>query len=296
MNTQTTVKPGTVYHFDFSRGKLVPIENGGLLPVGQLVTYEDMANPRKNYVVTGATFEHYGQDCVCEDGHKTHVSKSAIDSPGGWRLGNRILNQDEIAAFLFDAEGERIRIESEHKRKAEKDATERAALRVILLDKYPFLERRDTSKKSGHALAAANIRKLLKREFPNVTFRVTSDSYSMGCSVDVRWTDGPTSEQVRKISDQFQECDFDGMTDSTSYRHTLMPELFGGAKYVHESRDYSAQAYQAVARKMGFGEVPVDQYGQLAVGPAPAVTYEQREMIQRETYKTTFPIESEAKP
>lgn len=67
---------------------------------------------------------------------------------------------------------------------------------------------------SKHAAAAKAIRADLKKAFPKTKFSVTSESYSMGNSVWVRWVDGPTRESVHKIACKYQEGHFDGMDDS----------------------------------------------------------------------------------
>ena len=61
------------------------------------------------------------------------------------------------------------------------------------------LETKENSKKSSHALAAANIRRELKHKYPNCKFRVTTKSYSGGDSVHVSWVDGPTNKEVDAI-------------------------------------------------------------------------------------------------
>lgn len=128
-----------VFRFDFAAGKMVSIAEDGLLPVGQIVTYSDMANPRKEFVVIGATNgTGYGQECI--------------------------------------------------------------------------------------------------------------------------WIDGPTSAAVDAIADQFQECDFDGMDDSTHYRNAVFPELFGGAKYVNASRCVSEPLRAALDAEMGIA-LTFDKWG-----------------------------------
>jgi hypothetical protein len=94
---------------------------------------------------------------------------------------------------------------------------------------------------TGNSLvtAAKNIRIELKRRWPKVQFVVKSRRFSMGDAIDVSWTDGPTSKQVDPIINQYQGGDFDGMTDSFTYRHNDWTRAFGDAKYVHGSRSYS---------------------------------------------------------
>jgi hypothetical protein len=93
---------------------------------------------------------------------------------------------------------------------------------------------------SNQAAAAKQIRATLKQAFPGVTFKVTSDSFSGGDSVDIRWTNGPTTAQVDALTRQHQYGHFDGMIDLYEYSNTRqdIPQ----AKYVQTQRDYSIEA------------------------------------------------------
>ena len=53
---------------------------------------------------------------------------------------------------------------------------------------------------SGAVLTANLIKKRLTALYPRVKFSVTSDTFSMGDSVDIRWTDGPTSEAMLMVN------------------------------------------------------------------------------------------------
>lgn len=92
--------------------------------------------------------------------------------------------------------------------------------------------------------AAKEIKAILAKKWPSVKFSVTSDSYSMGCSIDVRWMLGPKQEDVERIANRYQYGWFDGMTDCYNHEPTVVltdknefKEL-GGAKYVMCNRDY----------------------------------------------------------
>jgi len=87
------------------------------------------------------------------------------------------------------------------------------------------------------AAAAKAIRKDLKQAFPDTKFKVTSCSFSMGDAVDVRWTNGPTVEEVDRITQKYQYGRFDGMTDSYSMNNTR--EDIPQAKYVQCQRGKS---------------------------------------------------------
>ncbi len=66
---------------------------------------------------------------------------------------------------------------------------------------------------SDHASAAKLIRQELKKAFPLVKFSVTSESYSMGDSVNVSWTNGPNTDKVNEIVKKYQYGHFNGMED-----------------------------------------------------------------------------------
>lgn len=87
------------------------------------------------------------------------------------------------------------------------------------------------------AQAAKMIREILKKSYPATRFRVTSENFSMGNSVNVRWEDGPKTEEVDKIVETFKAGDFDGMTDCYNYRKTT--DGTPRAKYISCTREPS---------------------------------------------------------
>lgn len=69
------------------------------------------------------------------------------------------------------------------------------------------------------------VRVALKRRFPGVKFSVRTDKYSMGASVNISWTDGPTTRDVDAVTKIYSGADFDGMVDLKTYsQHWLMPD------------------------------------------------------------------------
>jgi hypothetical protein len=108
------------------------------------------------------------------------------------------------------------------------------------------LETKATSKKSDHALAAANIRRELAQAFPTIKFAIRSKSYSGGDSVDIRWSLGPTSKAVEAITNKYQEGSFNGMIDLYEYSSDrTFTATHGSAKYVFCHRDCTV-AQQAI--------------------------------------------------
>lgn len=61
----------------------------------------------------------------------------------------------------------------------------------------------------------------LKKAFPATKFSVTTSRYAGGCSVSVRYSDGPPSKAVQAIVDPFHGRTFDGMDDSNHYHDSI---------------------------------------------------------------------------
>jgi hypothetical protein len=139
------------------------------------------------------------------------------------------------------------RDEEERQAKRQEKEREEADAAAGLSQQYPYLTPLKASGKSRWAGGAANIRTELERAFPGVAFRVTSDSYSMGSSIDVKWTDGPTMKQVTDITGKYQTSHFDGMQDLETSCSTVFNGVFGGAKHVFESRTDSDELVLSVA-------------------------------------------------
>ena len=105
--------------------------------------------------------------------------------------------------------------------------------------------------------SAKEIRAALKAAFPGVKFSVRSHTYSMGASVDVQWTDGPTVKSVEAVTKRFEGKSFDGMQDLASYNNLLVVGEEGtlrnvhyGSDYVCCSRHFSAEFYTLIAREV----------------------------------------------
>lgn len=87
------------------------------------------------------------------------------------------------------------------------------------------------------------IRKALKEAFPGVKFSVRGKSYSGGASTDIRWTNGPTQDQVDPIAQQFRGAYFDGMIDmqSSVYHEVDGEQVRYGADYIFCQRHHSPE-------------------------------------------------------
>lgn len=95
------------------------------------------------------------------------------------------------------------------------------------------------------AETAKLVRQSLKEAFPGVKFSVRSDR-----CIRIRWTDGPTKDQVKEVSGKFAGSYFDGMTDyKGSNRHMLNGELVHfGSDFVFQERQISDAAMSEIIR------------------------------------------------
>jgi len=164
-------------------------------------------------------------------------------------LTDLVLSDDEVLSLIEKGKAKIAADEAAKVAEAKRKADERARI----LAKYKHLEAVAAGGYPSAKLAAANIRRELKRAFPGVKFSVRSDVYSGGDAVNVSWADGPTAEAVERISNKYAEGSFDGMTDSYNRDDAAVwPDVFGGAKYVQTSREVSAHyVHEAAALVLG---------------------------------------------
>jgi hypothetical protein len=108
------------------------------------------------------------------------------------------------------------------------------------------------------AETAKLVRAALKAKFPTMTFAVRSRTYSGGASIDVTWTDGPTTKQVDAVVGRFEGASFDGMIDLKSYHDSDLngERVHFGADYIHTTRhntpEFTAKVGRALAKKTGW--------------------------------------------
>ncbi len=106
------------------------------------------------------------------------------------------------------------------------------------------------------AYTAKIIRAELKDRFPNTKFRVVSDTYSMGDSVDVtyeRSATAPDLKEVEAVVKKYQAGHFDGMTDCYEYSNrTTGPTV----KWVSVNRTWPQVVIDAVNARVPRGAWP----------------------------------------
>ena len=170
----------------------------------------------KNYKEIAATYE---------------AAKAAVELP---TIDNRTTPEQRA-----ELAKERAELDAKRKIEAEKEAAQKQNHVEELRAAYPWAVGPEKFK-TGAARAAANIREELKRTFPGVTFKVTSETFSMGDSVDIRWNMGPAVSEVRKITDKYKDGHFCGMQDLHEYDGSAygraVESVLGRAKYVSPER------------------------------------------------------------
>lgn len=197
--------------------------------VGQVVKYTgDMANQSGVGAVIAIRDDQYQRyDVALVDGRE--FRGSMLDS-SRWIISDAITDAAKLEILRAGVQANKAMAEAAKTSAAEKFAKDKEMVKA----KYSYLIQGD-----GYVIAAKNIRIELKRAFPRVKFSVRSSSYSGGNSIDISWTDGPTSQQVEAITGKYQSGKFDGMTDCYDYRDTPFTAVFGDSKYVFARRDYS---------------------------------------------------------
>ena len=209
--------------------------------VGQCIRYHgDMANASGvGAVVAVRTDGRYPMyDVALTDGRE--IRGTYLESTHRYEISGEVLNADQINVLRA---GVAAKVATDSA-KATADAQAFRDAVENLKAAHPHL-----TQGSGCVVAAKNIRTELKRAFPSVKFSVRSESYSGGNAVRISWADGPTSEQVEKITDKYSGGSFDGMTDCYNYRRSPWTEVFGEAKYVTQSRHNSDAAILSAARR-----------------------------------------------
>jgi hypothetical protein len=84
--------------------------------------------------------------------------------------------------------------------------------------------------------AANNLRAELKKRFPGVKFSVKKEHYN---TYYIRWENGPTAGEVSKIGNMFESYESDFTGDYRDFNPSNFNRVFGGFKYVFESRKAS---------------------------------------------------------
>lgn len=195
-------------------------------------------------------------DCI--QPHFSIIPESLARGSIQWRIYDEIASNEEMAAAIKTVNDR----ETKRKHDAEQGEARREEVTEQIKKDYPYLTRYDCKGRFGHhSIGAKNLKKELTKAFPKTVFKVSSDSYSGGSSIGVKWTDGPTVKQVEEFSTKYCEGNFDGMDDSYTYDHSnVWPNVYGGAKYISENRDYTEAVYAKIAQELDI-KLTLSEYG-----------------------------------
>lgn len=89
---------------------------------------------------------------------------------------------------------------------------------------------------STPAMAAKEIKALLKNKYPHIKFSVKSERYSGGNSVRISWNLGMKREEIEKLVKDYECGHFDGMNDM--YEYSNVKEGIPQTKYIFCERIY----------------------------------------------------------
>lgn len=126
-------------------------------------------------------------------------------------------------------------------------------------------------------IATKNIRTQLKAAFKGVKFSVRNRDHG---SIDISWTDGPTTAKVEDITRKYQRGSFNGMEDIYENAASPWNHVFGGAKYVFTHRDFSADLITRAIEA-----VFVEYSGNLTETPKPSA----EDYLQGRLYSARIP-------
>lgn len=116
---------------------------------------------------------------------------------------------------------------------------------------------------SQAALAAKEIRAILKKKFPAIKFSVNSQNYSGGSSINVKWIDGPMAEKVEALVMKYQYGSFNAMEDLYEFSNSIdgLPQV----KFLFCERKISPAQAKALAaqyaEKWGWSIIVSDAAG-----------------------------------
>lgn len=242
VNFKDEMKPGKVYSIFNASGKAEEIE-----PVKSLPMY------CKVYIYGFAMSESQGAIISTPDQYGTYKVVHISDiNPGFNRLDKysrphsklfgigiyfddnlNTWSEPEVKKYIALAEIAEAKKKADAEAKARADTEERANLPKL----YPHLI---VNQSDDEKITKKNLVAELKKNFPDVRFSVRKEHYDC---YNVSWIDGPTTEEVTKITGKFENSSSDWSGDFRDYTPSNFNHVFGGYKYVFENRDFGPDIY-----------------------------------------------------
>ncbi|MBE5253084.1 MULTISPECIES: LPD29 domain-containing protein [Mixta] len=185
-------------------------------------------------------------DIAFESGGISRALPESILYGKQWSIFPEIKSGKETTRIVKQAEAEERRKKQAREEEARKYEAECQRLKTA--PEYASL----SQDKNGAVQVTSNIRRELKAKFPGIKFSVRKRSYD---SVSVIWTDGPTEEEVKSVTDKYKDSYFDPMQDMSVSSASPFNRIFGGVGYVFTDRNYSdamkQKAVDTIAKKYG---------------------------------------------
>lgn len=190
-------------------------------------------------------------DIVFDDHFSNQLPESVMRGVQ-WRIYDEVATADEIKEAIATAEAAIARKAAERKAAEERRAAEREKHKT---DNPHLLKFADRPGWTRGRLAATNIRTELKKAFPKVKFKVTSDRNS----VNVSWTDGPAYDVVNKLVGKYQGGSFNGMEDIYEDNpDATFGQVFGDPDYTFCYREATLEAIREAWVALGEGRKASD--------------------------------------
>jgi len=172
-------------------------------------------------------------DIQWKNGGTSNVPEALIHQSVQWKTFD-VLSNEEVAEYDLEFQAAK----DELHRKAQMKALKNEADRKHFLDTYSSYLIQTSPEIGSFKAAKKNIRVELKKEFPDVKFSIKQDRYDC---ILIKWEDGPTSEEVEKITNKYEDHENDWSGDYRDYNPSEFNSLFGGSKYIFTTRDMSAE-------------------------------------------------------
>jgi hypothetical protein len=138
---------------------------------------------------------------------------------------------DEITVnkYIKLAELHVIKVKEETEAKQKKDEQEKNDLPKL----FPYLT---VNYSDDEKITKSNLVAELKKNFPAIKFSVKKEHYDC---YNVSWINGPTMNEVTKITNKYENSENDITGDFRDYAPSNFNRVFGGYKYVFENRHIS---------------------------------------------------------
>ncbi|CAI2533741.1 Uncharacterised protein [Serratia ficaria] len=179
-----------------------------------------------------STREPINFDVVFERGGFSRGLSISILNGVQWKIYDEVITEDELTRWVcLSTEMER----KDSERKERDREIKIKQIKAISADpRYTYLDK-GVDKYRG-SLAAKNIRKELKRYFPQVKFSVRENVHG---SIYIKWMDGPVKEKVNEITCKYKSGGYNGQNEIYEYRTSPFNEVYGSADYIKLNREFS---------------------------------------------------------